>query len=103
MCFADATYGDTSNRRPRNLRMRVADEAEGRAVALRRIALCRETHAEELDLGGLQLTELPDEILELTWLPRLLIGPSQQARNSPDLWADERVKFRNPRRALPHP
>lgn len=35
---------------------RVANEAEGRAEALRRIAHCRETQSEDLDLGGLMLT-----------------------------------------------
>jgi hypothetical protein len=39
----------------------VASEAEGRAEALRRIAVCRTAQAEELDLGGLQLTALDGE------------------------------------------
>jgi hypothetical protein len=38
-------------------------ELDGRAEALRRIAACRQTEQEELDLGGLQLTSLDDEIL----------------------------------------
>ena len=41
----------------------VANEAEGRAEALRRIAACRSAQAEELDLGGLQLTALDGELL----------------------------------------
>jgi Leucine-rich repeat (LRR) protein len=41
----------------------VANEADGRAEALRRIAACRTTQAEELDLGGLQLTALDGELL----------------------------------------
>ena len=39
----------------------VANEAEGRAEALRRIAACRTARAEELDLGGLQLMALDGE------------------------------------------
>jgi internalin A len=41
----------------------VANEAEGRAEALRRIAACRTAQAEELDLGGLRLTALDGELL----------------------------------------
>jgi hypothetical protein len=36
----------------------VASEVEGRAEALRRIAACRTALAEELDLGGLQITAI---------------------------------------------
>src|ERR1700736_5707384 len=63
-----------------------ASEAEGRAEALRRIAACRAARADELDLGGLQLTALDDDILNglcgLTWLRRLFLGPSAGARKS---------------------
>jgi hypothetical protein len=52
----------------------VASEAEGRAEASRRIAACRTAQAEELDLGGLQLTVLDGELLaalcQLGWLRR---------------------------------
>jgi hypothetical protein len=41
----------------------VASEAEGRTEALRRIAACSAAQAEELDLGGLQLTALDGELL----------------------------------------
>jgi internalin A len=41
----------------------VANEAEGRAEALRRIAACRAAQAEELDLRWLQLTALDGEAL----------------------------------------
>src|SRR5215470_17372110 len=55
----------------------VANEAEGRAEALRRIAECRAAQAEELDLGGLQLTALDGEPLaalcQLGWLRRLFL------------------------------
>ena len=65
----------------------VASEAEGRAEASRRIAACRAARADELDLGGLQLTVLDDEILrplcELTWLRRLFLGPGAEAREIP--------------------
>src|ERR1700730_17678106 len=67
----------------------VASEAEGRAEALRLIAACRAARADELDLGGLQLTALDDDILNglcgLTWLRRLFLGPSAEARKSPQL------------------
>lgn len=38
----------------------ITSEAEGRAEALRRIAVARETRARSLDLSGLMLTALPD-------------------------------------------
>src|SRR5882724_1352177 len=62
----------------------VASEAEGRAEALRRIAACRTAQAEELDLGGLQLTALDSEMLaalcQLGWLRRLFLGWSAEAQ-----------------------
>jgi len=65
----------------------VASEAEGRAEALRRIAACRTAQAEELDLGGLQLTVLDGELLEalcqLGWLRRLFLGLSAEPRKNP--------------------
>ena len=48
-----------------------ASEAEGRAEALRRIAECRTAQAEELDLGGLQLTTLDGELLDTAVRARL--------------------------------
>jgi hypothetical protein len=70
----------------------VASEAEGRAEAIRRIAACRTAQAEELDLGGLQLTALDGELLEalcqLGRLRRLFLGPSAEARENLQLaWA----------------
>jgi hypothetical protein len=66
----------------------MASEEQGRVEALRRIAACRETRGDELDLGGLQLTSL-DGILkplcELTWLRRLFLGPSSAARRNRQL------------------
>ena len=62
----------------------VASEAEGRAEALRRIAACRAAQAEELDLGGLQLTALDGELLaalcQLGWLRQLFLGLCAEAR-----------------------
>jgi Leucine-rich repeat (LRR) protein len=82
----------------------VANEAEGRAEALRRIAACRAARAEELDLGGLQLTVLDGELLaalcQLGWLRRLFLGPSAEAREEPDL-ARYNPKMRNALDALP--
>ena len=51
--------------------MAVADEAEGWAEAQRRIAACRETRSESLDLSDLGLTRVPEEVLELDWLRKL--------------------------------
>ncbi|HXW21510.1 MAG TPA: hypothetical protein VEK14_01225, partial [Rhodomicrobium sp.] len=51
--------------------MAVADEAEGLAEAQRRIAACRETRSESLDLSNLGLTRVPQEVLELDWLSEL--------------------------------
>jgi Leucine-rich repeat (LRR) protein len=62
----------------------IASEEQGRAEALRRIAACRETRVDELELGGLQLTVLDGELLEalcqLGWLRRLFLGASAEAR-----------------------
>jgi internalin A len=67
----------------------IANEAEGRAEALRRIAACRAARAEELDLGGLQLTALDGELLsalrQLGWLRWLFLGPSAETREKPEL------------------
>ena len=51
--------------------MAVADEAEGWAEAQRRIAACRETRSESLDLSNLGLTRVPEEVMELDWLREL--------------------------------
>src|SRR5271163_671253 len=86
----------------------VASEAEGRAEALRRIAACRAAQADELDLGGLQLTALDDEILtplcELTWLRRLFLGPNAEVRKRPELvysYGEKNVEACNALGALP--
>jgi Leucine-rich repeat (LRR) protein len=67
----------------------VANEAEGRAEASRRVAACHAAQAEELDLGGLQLTALDGELLEalcqLGWLRRLFLGLSAEVREKPQL------------------
>ena len=41
--------------------MAVANEAEGLAEAQRRIAACRETRSESLDLSKLRLTRVPED------------------------------------------
>jgi Leucine-rich repeat (LRR) protein len=66
----------------------IASEEQGRAEALRRIAVCRETRGDELDLGGLQLTSLDDilePLCELAWLRRLFLGLSTAARENREL------------------
>jgi internalin A len=62
--------------------------------ALRRIAKARETHAEELDLGGLGLAEIPIEVLELRWLKRLYLGPDEEGRQNRYRRPDEAAKLR---------
>ncbi len=57
----------------------------GLAEARRRIALCRATREDELDLGGLMLSVVPDEVLQLTWLKRLYLGGDAEVREKPHL------------------
>ena len=92
-----------ARRREGDFRMPVESEAEGRAEALRRIALCRESHADALDLGGLLLTELPDAVLALGWLRHLDLGLDKEALKRPDFWGNvyNKGKGRNALTALP--
>ncbi|MCW2309512.1 leucine-rich repeat domain-containing protein, partial [Rhodobium gokarnense] len=81
-------------------------EQGGLEEALRRIALCRDEHAEELDLGGLALESLPDALLEalqqLCWVKRLYLGLSEAARRKPYFALyEEDKKSCNALRALP--
>jgi len=46
--------------------------------ALRRIAECKRMRSEELHIGGLYLREIPEEVLELTWLKGLHCGLGQE-------------------------
>jgi internalin A len=48
--------------------------------ALRRVAEAKALRAEELDLGGLGLTDVPSELMELPWLKRLFLGRGKEAR-----------------------
>jgi internalin A len=64
-----------------------AVEAEGPPlidIAFARIAECKRTHSEELDLGGLRLTEIPKAVEELGWLKRLYLGQDAEARKRPE-------------------
>ena len=83
--------------------MAVADEAEGWAEAQRRIAVCRETRADTLDLGGLRLTRVPGELYELGWLRRLYLGADAEAREQPYFngYSEEGKKRCNALSALP--
>ncbi|MCH9808555.1 MAG: hypothetical protein K0U74_12555 [Alphaproteobacteria bacterium] len=76
---------------------------EGLAIARRRIAECIETGDETLDLGGLQLTEIPAEAVlaaragRLAHVKRLYLGGDAAVR-APD-WdkvLEERDEFRDP-------
>jgi len=51
--------------------MVVADKAEGWVETQRRIAACRETRGERLDLSNLGLTRVPEGLTELDWLREL--------------------------------
>jgi internalin A len=85
----------------------IASEEEGRAEALRRIAACRETRGDELDLGGLQLTTIDGALLEalcqLGWLRRLFLGAGAEVRgrNLVFLPEEEKSKVCNTIGALP--
>ena len=57
---------------------------EGRGEALRRIAEAKAAGAEELDLGGLGLTEVPVELFDLAQLKVLYLGLVPEAAKKPD-------------------
>ena len=70
--------------------------------AKRRIAVCAETRAEELDLGGLYLVEVPEELLKLSWLKRLYLGADAEKRSdAPHIISILGTVGRNVLRALP--
>ena len=75
---------------------------EGRAEALRRIAEARSAGKEELDLGGLGLTEVPVELFDLAQLKVLYLGLLPEAANK-DYWerSQEDKKACNAVSALP--
>jgi internalin A len=68
--------------------------------ALRRIAECKRSRAEELDLGGLHLREIPEQVAELTWLKQFYcaLGADVQKKRS---LGEEDKKSSNAVRALP--
>ena len=49
-------------------------EETGFQEARRRVAACAEAHGDTLDLGGLRLARVPEELCELTWLRRFDLG-----------------------------
>lgn len=59
-------------------------EETGFAEARRRVSACGEIRGDTLDLGGLQLVRLPEELRELTWLRRLYLGGNAKVREKPD-------------------
>ncbi len=70
--------------------------------AMRRIAACKRTRAEELDLGGLHLRDVPDEVADLPWLRRLFLGRAAEARKKAEFQLTETEKKScNAVRALP--
>jgi hypothetical protein len=57
--------------------------------ALDLIAQAKQTHATRLDIGNFNLTELPDELFELTWLEELIVSNSwleYSSKNSEGEW-----------------
>jgi Leucine rich repeat/Leucine Rich repeat len=66
-----------------------ASEAGVRAEALRRVAACRAAQADELDLGGLQLTALDGDLLAalcgLSWPRRLFLGLGAEVPGKPEV------------------
>jgi hypothetical protein len=76
--------------------------AEGLAEARRRIAKARRTGAEELDIGGLSLVEVPAELFELLQLKVLYLGLPKAAAEKPGFERTyEDKKSCNAVRALP--
>ena len=74
----------------------------GRREAERRIAHCRDTQSDTLDLGGLRLSTFPEEVLELTRLKTLSLGLDADARKKPWFELSESDKKNcNAFRALP--
>src|SRR6185503_21192243 len=57
--------------------------AEGIAEARRRIAKAKHTAAKELDMGGLGLVEVPEELLELEQLKVLYLGVPKTSAKMP--------------------
>ncbi|WP_051242709.1 leucine-rich repeat domain-containing protein [Stappia stellulata] len=78
-----------------------AASASGTEEALRRIAICKTDRSEDLDLGGLALQDVPEEILELTWLKRLYLGLAADARKKPVVELSD-TESCNAFRALPN-
>lgn len=78
------------------------DQETGFAEARRRIKVCGETRSDTLDLGGLRLMQVPEELRELTWLKRLYLGGNAEVREKPHLgWQDGGKNRCNALRALP--
>ena len=75
---------------------------EGLAETRRRIVEAGRYGAEELDIGGLGLTAVPEELFELGQLKVLYLGLPKVAADKPS-WqrTDENQKTRNAVRALP--
>lgn len=64
--------------------MPVWTEETGFEEARRRIAVCRETRVGTLDLRGLALARVPEELRELSWLRQLYLGgPAEGRANVP--------------------
>ena len=68
--------------------MAVANKAEGWAEAQRRIAACRETRSESLDLSNLRLTRVSEEVIELDWLRELNLKSGPWWRGSNHIGAE---------------
>ena len=84
---------------------RVADAAAGLALAYQLVAQCARDQSDTLDLGGLQLTAIPDDLAaqigQLSQLKTLYLGGDAAARKSPQFGYQNRTKRCNALGALP--
>jgi len=72
------------------------------AEAERRIAACAAMLTEELDLGGLRLKMLPENLFGLTWLKRLYLGGNAELREAPQQYKADNESKRNLLTAIPN-
>ena len=72
----------------------MATETPSLQEARRRIEAAAREGAEELDLGGLGLTEIPEELYALTHLKVLYLGVPENLQKIPYWWRSEKDKKR---------
>lgn len=74
-------------------------------LALKLIAEAKRTRATRIDLGNCDLTELPEELFELTWLEELIISSSwneYSLKEKKDKWKNSKnIDYFNKIKAFP--